>query len=59
MQVDDNMSTMSSKPISAPSCKVLKFPCFIIEFPKSEDFQAKVGSLLLRLMVSLSKCLSS
>jgi len=59
MQVDDDASTVSSKPTSAPFCKVLKFSYFIIESPKPKDFQAKVGSLLLHLMVSLSKCLSS
>ena len=64
--VDDNASTASSKLTSAPASglsapprKVLKFPRFIIESPKSEAFQAKVGSLFLYLMVSFSKCLSS
>jgi len=66
MQMDNNVSTASSKPTSAsvsglstPSRKVLKFPHFIIESPKSEVFQAKVGSLFLYLMVSFSKCLFS
>ena len=66
MQVDDDASTTSSKPTSAPASgsfvpprKVLKFFHFIIESPKPEDFQAKVGSLLLCLLVSLFKCLSS
>jgi len=58
MQVDDDASTPSSKLTSAPASssstplhKVLKFPHFII---KLEEFQAKVGSLPLYLMVSLS-----
>ena len=66
MQVDNDASTASSKLTPAPAsgssaspCKVLKFPHFIIESPKPKEFQAKVGSLLLCLMVSLSKCLFS
>jgi len=66
MQVDNDVSTASSKLTPAPasgssasSCKVLKFPHFIIESPKPKEFQAKIGFLLLCLMVSLSKCLSS
>jgi len=58
MQVDNNVNTMSSKPALAPasgsfvpSRKVLKFPHFIIESPKPKEFQAKVGSLLLYLIV--------
>jgi len=53
MQVDDDANTASSKPASAlasgssaPPCKVLKFPCFIIESSKPEAFQAKVGSMI-------------
>jgi len=66
MQVDDNANTASSKPASAPASglsapprKVLKFPCFIIESPKPEAFQAKVGSMFLSLTTPISKCLSS
>jgi len=66
MQVDDDASTASSKPASAPasgssapSRKVLKFPRFIIESPKPEAFQAKVGSMFLSLTTLISKCLSS
>jgi len=66
MQVDDDASTASSKPTSASASglsasphKVLKFPCFIIESPKPETFQAKVGSMFLYLIVPFSKCLSS
>jgi len=66
MQVDDDASTASSKLTSAPafgssapSRKVLKFPRFIIESPKPETFQDKVGSMFLYLMVPFSKCLSS
>ena len=65
MQVDDNANTASSKPIStpasgssAPSHKVLKFPRFIIESPKPEAFQAKVGSMFLSLTTPFFKCLS-
>ena len=65
MQMDDDASTAFSKlmsapasSLSAPPCKVLKFSHFIIESPKPKEFQAKIGSLLLYLMVSLSKCLS-
>jgi len=61
MQVDDDASTLSSKLTSAPASssstplhKVLKFPRFIIKSPKLKKFQAKVGSLPLYLMVSLS-----
>jgi len=66
MQVDDDASTASSKLTSAPAsgssappCKVLKFPCFIIESPKPKTFQAKIGSMFLYLTVPFSKCLSS
>jgi len=66
MQVDDDASTASSKPASAPasgsfapSHKVLKFPRFIIESPKPEAFQAKIGSMFLSLTTLISKCLSS
>jgi len=52
MEVDDDANTASSKPastpasgLSAPPRKVLKFPRFIIESPKPEAFQAKVGSM--------------
>jgi len=65
MQVDNDASTASSKltpapvsSLSTPPRKVLKFSRFIIESPKPEEFQAKVGSLLLRLIVPYSKCLS-
>jgi len=66
MQVDDDANTASSKPASAlasgsstPPHKVLKFSCFIIESPKPEAFQAKVGSMFLSLTTPISKCLSS
>jgi len=66
MQVDDDANTASSKPTSAPasgssalSRKVLKFPRFIIESPKPEAFQAKVGSMFLSLTTLISKYLSS
>ena len=66
MQVDDDANTASSKPTSAPAsgssappCKVLKFPRFIIESPKPEAFQAKVGSMFLSLTTPISKYLSS
>jgi len=65
MQVDDDASTVSSKPtsapasgLSAPPCKVLKFPRFIIESPKPEAFQAKVGSMFSSLTTPISKYLS-
>ena len=66
MQVDDDASTASSKPMSVPASglsaplrKVLKFPRFIIESPKPEAFQTKVGSMFLSLTNPISKCLSS
>jgi len=66
MQVDDNANIASSKPTSATASgssalprKVLKFPCFIIESPKHEAFQAKVGSMFLSLTTPISKYLSS
>jgi len=66
MQVDNDANTASSKLTSAPASglsapprKVLKFPRFIIESPKSEAFQAKVGSMFLSLTTPISKCLSS
>ena len=61
MQVDDDANTASSKPasapvsgLSAPPCKVLKFPRFIIESLKPEAFQAKVGSMFFSLTTSIS-----
>jgi len=66
MQVDDDANTASSKPTptpasgsSVPPRKVLKFPRFIIESPKPEAFQAKVGSMFLSLTAPISKYLSS
>jgi len=66
MQVDNDASTAFSKPAPTPAFgssvsprKVIKFSCFIIESPKPKEFQAKVGFLLLYLMVSLFKCLFS
>jgi len=66
MQVDDDVNITSSKPTSAPASglsalprKVLKFPRFIIESPKPEAFQAKVGSMFLSLTTPISKYLSS
>jgi len=66
MQVDNDANTASFKLMSAPAsgssappCKVLKFPRFIIESPKPEAFQAKVSSMFLSLTTPISKYLSS